>query len=101
MPEGFQLVVTKASQIIFCQLHVSHALVLIALCGLVVATACTGIPAGRDIATTESHSAIPSYAWPIAVNANTLSLNNDLNIHNPDPTCAYWIMPFTVEPRLA
>jgi hypothetical protein len=38
-----------------------------------------------------------SCAWPIAVNADTLSANSELNIHNPDTASAYWLMAYTVE----
>jgi hypothetical protein len=52
-------------------------------------------PAGTRGAATQS--ATPSCAWPIAVNADTLSANSELNIHNPDTASAYWLMAYTVE----
>jgi hypothetical protein len=42
----------------------------------------------------------PGCAWPVAVNANVLAVNNRLNVSNPDSQAAYWIMPFKVQPGL-
>jgi hypothetical protein len=42
-------------------------------------------------------STTPSCGWPIAANAQTISADSAVNIHNPDTASDYWLMPFTVE----
>lgn len=40
-------------------------------------------------------------AWPVAVNAVTLSENPQLNVSNPDAATAYWLMPIPVQDGLS
>jgi hypothetical protein len=42
----------------------------------------------------------PDCAWPGAINADTISTNNALNIRNPDTASAYWVMAFWVQDGL-
>jgi hypothetical protein len=45
-------------------------------------------------------SAVPSCGWPIATNAEAISTDSAVNIHNPDTASDYWLMPFTVEANM-
>jgi hypothetical protein len=46
-------------------------------------------------------AATPSCGWPIAANAETISTDSAVNIHNPDTASDYWLMPFTVEANMS
>jgi hypothetical protein len=70
------------------------------LIGVVIASASVWTCSSEAQAASQPALVTPPCAWPIATNAVTLAENSLLNIHNPDAASDYWIMSFTVQPRL-
>jgi hypothetical protein len=66
---------------------------------VVMGTAVAGC-AGASKSASHAAPASADCAWPIAVNAQTISENPLINISNPDTASDYWLMAFTVQDGL-
>lgn len=55
----------------------------------------------RTAHVTQARPVTSACAWPVAVNAVTLSENPQLNVSNPDAATAYWLMPIPMQAGLS